>query len=83
MKITKEEIEAFKKDCIARGLTLPENCTDEWCIEQIKELYEEIENNSDMEKEDCKTEEINHVEEREILFEGSNFIVFRGRIRIL
>ena len=40
--ITKEEIEQFKKDCIARGVKLPEPCTDEWCIEQIKELYEDM-----------------------------------------
>lgn len=38
-KITKEDIEQFKKDCKARGLKLPENVTDEWCIEQLKELW--------------------------------------------
>ena len=40
--ITKDEIEQFKKDCIARGLKLPSPCTDEWCKEQIKKLYEDM-----------------------------------------
>lgn len=38
MKITKEEIEQFKKDCKARNLKLPNHCTDEWCIKGIEEL---------------------------------------------
>jgi len=40
-EITKEEIEQFKKDCRARGLKLPDNITDKWCIKQIKELEEQ------------------------------------------
>lgn len=40
IEITKDEILQFKKDCEARGLKLPQNCTDEWCIEQIKALFE-------------------------------------------
>lgn len=44
MNITKEEIEQFKKDCIARSLKLPNPCTDEWCIEQLKELNEDLNN---------------------------------------
>lgn len=44
MNITKEEIEQFKKDCIARSLKLPNPCTDEWCIEQLKELNEALNN---------------------------------------
>ena len=43
MNIKKEEIEQFKKDCIARGLRLPNPCTDEWCIKQIKEIHQDIE----------------------------------------
>lgn len=45
--ITKDEIKQFKKDCIARGLKLPSPCTDEWCKEQIKELYEDLGENNE------------------------------------
>ena len=48
MNITKEEIEQFKKDCKARNLRLPNPCTDEWCIEQIKEIYKDIYENEEL-----------------------------------
>ena len=46
MNITKEEIEQFKKDCKARSLKLLNPCTNEWCIEQIKEIRKDIEENN-------------------------------------
>lgn len=46
MNITKNEIEQFKKDCKARNLRLPNPCTDEWCIEQIEDLKNDIENDN-------------------------------------
>jgi hypothetical protein len=46
MNITKKEIEQFKKDCKARNLRLPNPCTDEWRIEQIKEIRKDIEKNN-------------------------------------
>ena len=46
MNITKEEIEQFKKDCKAKNLRLPNPCTNEWCIAQIKEIHKDIEENN-------------------------------------
>lgn len=55
MDITKGEIEKFQKDCKARGLRLPVPCTDEWCIKQIEDLENDLENDTvqyeDMERE--------------------------------
>ena len=44
--VTKEEIKQFKKYCKEKGLKLPNPCTDEWCIEQIKDIRKDIEENN-------------------------------------